>query len=152
MLAALAFSARAWHAQAGTIFTYDQKGQVGEFNASNGATINANFASLNLGGNEGFGIAFDNQGHLFVSNETAGTVSEYKASTGALLNSDFASGFEVTGLAVDNNGHLFVASESGVGEYNISNDTTINSQLIPNPNLLELTGMAAGQINGVGSL
>lgn len=63
-------------------------GKVGEYNATTGATIKANFitglsapAGLALLGND-----------LFVANYGTGTVGEYNASTGKVINANFLKG------------------------------------------------------------
>ena len=96
-----------------------------------------------MGANEGFGIAADGQGHLFVSNPTAGTVGEYNAVTGALINSDFVSG-AYGGFAVDNAGPLFVADyDDTIGRYNISNGSAVNARLVSLSQFTsDITGLA----------
>jgi outer membrane protein assembly factor BamB len=66
----------------GFLFVYGQQGIVSEYDATTGAVINSNFASINEGGNDAYGIAADNKGHVFVSNPVLRSVSEYNAATG----------------------------------------------------------------------
>ena len=142
MLAALTLLGGASQANAATIFVYGQQGTVGKYDASNGSTIKSNFESLNLGGNDGFGIVADNENHLFVADILSHSVSEYNASTGTLISANFVNAFGVEGLAVDDNRHLFVADENGVGEYNTSNGSTVNAQLVSLTDHDEITGLA----------
>ena len=103
-------------------------GIVGEYDATTGAAINANFitglispAGLALSGN-----------NLFVSNFGSTTVGEYNATTGAAINANFITGLNgPAGLALSGN-DLFVANQSGttVGEYDATTGAAINANFI----------------------
>ena len=61
---------------------------VGEYNATTGAVINANFIT-GLNGPVGLALSGNN---LFVANFGGGTVGEYNATTGAAINANFITG------------------------------------------------------------
>jgi hypothetical protein len=67
---------------------------VMEFDATTGAIINANFISAI----SAFGLALDDNNHLFVSDNSLGTIGEYDATTGAPINANFITGLG-TGLS-----------------------------------------------------
>ena len=111
---------------------------IGEYNATTGATINANFISnLASGGlsNPLLAILIDS-GHLFAATYTNSTIAEFNATTGMLLTSNFISSSQTLqgplALATDGNNHLFVVNgiSDSVGVYDATTGATINSSLI----------------------
>jgi len=101
---------------------------VGEYNATTGAAINANFIS---GLNEPVALAVSGN-TLFVADivGAAGTIGAYNANTGAVINANFISGLDPGGIAVSGN-TLFVSSVAGtVGEYNATTGAAINANFI----------------------
>ena len=80
--------------------------RAGEYNATTGATINANFITgLEL--SSGLALSGNN---LFVANYARGTVGEYNATTGAAINANLIAGLSnLVGLALSGN-NLFVAN------------------------------------------
>ena len=72
-------------------------GTVGEYDATTGAAINANFIT---GLNRPVGLALLGN-TLFVANHGSGTVGKYNATTGAAINANFITGLNTpVGLAV----------------------------------------------------
>ncbi len=61
---------------------------IGEYNATTGATINANFIT-GLNGPIGLALSGNN---LFVACQFSNTVGEYNATTGAVVNANFITG------------------------------------------------------------
>jgi WD40 repeat protein len=127
-----------------------QSNMIGEYDASTGATIKANFITT-----PDFSVhrlALDGNNHLFVTNSNLNTVSEYNATTGATISSAFINGQGLStpsGLALDGNNHLFVANASGtVGEYNAATGATINSIFVTeNQGLSEADVLALDRAN-----
>jgi hypothetical protein len=140
-LIALALAFAAQQAQARQVLFVSNghyNGNVGEYDATTGATINANFIN---GINYPLGLALDGNNHLFVANvnSTTNGVGEYNASTGATINASFISfGVYVPqALALDRNNHFFVAntfngyfSGNTIGEYDATTGATINPTFI----------------------
>ena len=62
---------------------------MGEYDATTGAVINANFIT---GLNGPVGMVLDGNNHLFVCNVSSDTVGEYDATTGAAINPTLISG------------------------------------------------------------
>ena len=94
-------------------------GNVGQYDATTGATINAAF--VNGQTSDSNGLALDGNNHLFISNLNTNTVGLFNATTGATINSAFIQGFNSPEQPVlDGNNHLFIANLNGntVGEYN----------------------------------
>jgi DNA-binding beta-propeller fold protein YncE len=101
--------------------------RIGKYTTS-GNAVNA---SLITGLYDPAGLAVDNQGHLFVSQEEIGVVSEYTTS-GSTLNASLVQGLNLpSGLALDGQGNLFVVNqgEGSVCEYTTSGDV-VNASLI----------------------
>ena len=119
-------------------------GQVGEYNAVTGATVDANFIPAVGGGMHS--LALDGNNHIFVSNGADNTVGEYNATTGATINATFINsgqGLDIPfGMVLDGHNHLFVANYTNgatrptVGEYDAATGVTIN------PVFLSSTGAA----------
>jgi hypothetical protein len=75
-------------------------GTVGEYDATTGAVINANFAGSGTGPT---GLALLGNSLFALNNPLLGTVSEYNATTGAVNNAAFISGLStssINGIAV----------------------------------------------------
>jgi hypothetical protein len=112
---------------------------VGEYNATTGAVINANFITgLELP--RGLAVSGNN---LFVTNWGApySTVGEYDATTGAAMNANFATGLNTPGgLAVSGN-DLFVADygNSTVIQYDTTTGAVINFYRLASPSGLAVT-------------
>jgi hypothetical protein len=96
-------------------------GAVREYDATTGATVNANFIT-GLTGPEGLGL--DGNNHLFVTNSNFGvnTVGEYDATTGATINAAFISSQGLAGpvdvvfmTAPEPSSLLLVAAAAGLG-------------------------------------
>jgi WD40 repeat protein len=114
---------------------------VGEYNATTGATINANFIT---GLSDALGLALSGDGTaLFVTNPGNNTVGEYNATTGAAINANFITGLsnssglalsdDPLGLALSGDGTaLFVANTGNntVGKYNATTGAAINAKFI----------------------
>jgi hypothetical protein len=106
---------------------------VGEYNASTGAAINANFIT---GLNQTYAIALSGN-NLFVTNNGGSTVGEYSATTGAAINSNFITGLSYpSGLVLSGN-NLFVANVGSdtIGEYNVTTGAAINANFITGLNI-----------------
>ncbi len=108
---------------------------IGEYNATTGATINANFITTTPVG--AFGLALSGN-HLFVSSgQDLGTgVAEYDATTGAVINASFISGIQdPLGLAVVGN-TLYVSQDNGtsgssvISTYNATTGALIKANFI----------------------
>jgi hypothetical protein len=123
---------------------------VGEYNATNGATINATL--INGQGLDGpVGLAYGN-GNLYVSNGgvnaqggPVNTEGEYNATTGATINSTFINGQGLnapSGLAFYGNNNLFVVSTPVVGQYNATTGATINPLFVNHQGLVLPIGIA----------
>ena len=126
---------------AGDLFEVTQQFEtIGEYNASTGATINAN---LITGLQDASGLAFNGSGDLYVTEwgnglANTGLVGEYSASTGAAVNASFISGLtRPEALVLDGSGDLFLlnayvssGNPGSVSEYNATTGTAINSNLI----------------------
>ncbi|MBV8277015.1 MAG: hypothetical protein JO170_17405 [Verrucomicrobia bacterium] len=111
---------------------------VGEYNATTGAVINANFIT---GLNKPTGIVLSGD-NLFVANFGSGTVGEYDARTGAAINANLITGLSgLVGLALSGDGTALFVGYNGntVGEYNATTGTVINPNFIT-----ELSGSAFG--------
>jgi hypothetical protein len=103
---------------------------VGEYNATTGAAINANFIA---GLNEPVALAVSGN-TLFVVDiaGATGTIRSYHATTGAAINANFITGLnEPGGVAVSGN-TLFVSSAASgtVGEYDATTGAAINANFI----------------------
>ena len=104
-------------------------GVVGEYDATTGATINANFITGLTGAPQA--LVLDGNNHLYL--DDVNLVGEYDATTGATINANFIGGLNnPRGLAVDNKNHVFVANENSnaVGEYDATTGATINAAFI----------------------
>src|SRR5271165_395407 len=123
-------------ARAQVLFVGDQGNNiVGEYDATSGAAINANFITP-LDRPVGLALSGNN---LFVADNgsTGGlqaTVGEYNATTGAAINANFITGLNGYGLALSGN-NLFVSVSFGffgttVGEYNAATGAAINANFI----------------------
>jgi hypothetical protein len=80
-------------------------------------------------GDQIFGLALDNNGHLFVAKGSS--IGEYNLD-GTPVNASLMSGLKTAmGIAIDGNGHLFVANydSNTIGEYNLDG-TPVNASLI----------------------
>jgi hypothetical protein len=112
---------------------------IGQYNATTGATINANLLSPSR---FVFGLVADNQNHLFAANYFAG-LWQYDATTGAANQSFSHAFYDTNGLAIDGNGHLFVASynQGLVAEVDSTTGMFINSALV--------TGLGFGTVGSV---
>jgi hypothetical protein len=103
-------------------------GTVGEYDATTGAAINANFIT---GRNSSFGLALSGN-NLFVSDTQIKTVGEYNATTGAVINANFITGLTgPVGLALSGN-NLFVSNYNAgtVGEYDATTGAAINASFM----------------------
>jgi hypothetical protein len=124
----LAFAAVAAGSAAHAQLYVSQGSTVGEYDATTGAAINANFIT---GLSAPVGLALSGN-TLFVANNGSGTVGEYNATTGAAINANFITGLSnPTGLALSGN-TLFVANQTSntVGEYNATTGAAINASFI----------------------
>jgi hypothetical protein len=111
------------------------QGSIGEYNASTGIAINANFIT---GLNYPYGFALSGN-TLFVANYGGTTVGTYNATTGAAINANFITGLsDPEGLAVSGD-TLFVsqliviggtAEGTTVGTYNATTGAVINANFI----------------------
>jgi hypothetical protein len=116
-----------------TVNSLDPTGVVGEYNATTGAPINADFIS---GLNFPFGLALSGN-TLFVANSASNTVGAYDATTGAPINASLITGLrDPYGLAASGN-TLFVANIANptepigtVGEYDATTGAPINANFI----------------------
>jgi hypothetical protein len=115
---------------------------IGEYDATTGATINANFIT-GLQNPTGLAVLGNT---LFVANQTSnsgspmfipGTVGEYNSTTGAAINVNFITGLSSPGgLAVSANSLFVVNGDVGpnldtVGEYNSTTGAVINAKRMP---------------------
>ena len=125
-------------------------GTVGQYDATTGATINANF----INGGQGLNWPSersDRNNHLFVASNGTDSVAEYNATTGATINATFINSSQglsnPVGLAMDGNNHLFVANavNSTVGEYDATTGATINPAFINDPGLNTPAAFGAGR-------
>jgi hypothetical protein len=108
-------------------------GIVGEYDATTGDAINANFIT-GLSGPGDLALSGNN---LFVTTFYSPTVSEYDATTGEAINASFITGLnEPSGLALSGN-NLFVVNYGSdtVGEYNATTGAAINANFITGLNL-----------------
>jgi hypothetical protein len=101
--------------------------KVGEYDATTGATINANFIT---GLSNPFQLAVLGK-NLFVVNQFNFGVDEYNATTGALIKANFVSGMQQSpyGLAFSGK-NLFVVSPNTVGKYDATTGAAINANFI----------------------
>ncbi len=111
--------------------------RVGEYDATTGGAINANFiTALNPSGFALFGNV------MFVANAN-GTIVEYNATTGVPIDANFITGLQSPSkLAVSGN-ILFVLDQRGVGAYNATTGAVINGNLVqslPQPRDLVVSG------------
>jgi RHS repeat-associated protein len=128
---------------------------VGEYNATSGAVINANYITISMGISYPTALALTGN-TLFVANAGANTVGEYDVSNpkmGVAINADFISaGLSwPIGLAISGT-NLYVANGNGnasIGEYNTSTAAVINSNFIPAP--LDLGSPSALAVSSDGS-
>ena len=138
-IAALWAMPRSAHAQ--LYVSQLSNGSVGEYDATTGVAINANFitgldnpGALALLGNK-----------LFAANQTSGRVGEYNATTGAAINVNFILGlYEPFGLALSGN-NLFVWNglNNTVGKYDATTSAEIKANFITglnHPSALVLSG------------
>lgn len=99
--------------------TSDTENKVGEYNAANGAVINAN---LITGLSSPYSIASDASGNLYVGGiGGTGTIGKYGAD-GSVINASLLSGIKSFGLAVDGT-NLYVAKSTSVGSYTTAGGT-----------------------------
>ena len=129
LLAALGLGCATGSAQAQMVLFASNGGNntVGAYNAVTGATINSSFIGAGQGLSQPWGMALDNNNHLFVvsaPNQTDnGWVGLYNATTGATINANFCtvpagnSGYTFSVLALDGNNHIFVAKPFGAAKY-----------------------------------
>jgi hypothetical protein len=136
-------------ADGGTLFVANYTGSsaVGEYNATTGAVINANFipTTTHLGNSTAVALSSDGS-TIFVAhyaqysdieNFGLGSVGSYNAKTGAAINAKLITGLKgpvalaVSGdaLYVVNSGYTAVGS-GGVGQYNSGTGSAINANLI----------------------
>jgi hypothetical protein len=113
--------------------------EVGAYNATTGATINANLIPPSLIHSPD-GVAVNGGGHLYVSFINAGgpsTIGEYNASTGTAINANLITGAGGSSIAVDGAGHIYAAnSDFSIGEYNATTGAVINANLVTTHSLI----------------
>jgi hypothetical protein len=111
---------------------YSATNWVGEYNASTGATINAQLFTTNPAGAYGLALSGND---LFVAGYQNGTVGEYDATTGAVINVSFISGLsDPIGLAILGN-TLYVSQDEGnnlgvVSTFNATTGVSIDPDFI----------------------
>jgi hypothetical protein len=110
-----------------TLFVVNNGNTVGAYDATTGATFNANFIT----GLDG-PVAIAVKNALFVANANNGTIGEYDASTGAVINANFITGLiDPDGLALLGNSLFVTDRVSGtIGKYNATTGAAINASLI----------------------
>jgi len=103
---------------------------IGEYNATTGAIINAEFITVGINGPTALLLSGNT---LFVANEIGNSVAEYNATTGAVINVNFITALDgPQGLALWGN-NLFVSNDisNTVSEYNATTGALINANVIP---------------------
>jgi DNA-binding beta-propeller fold protein YncE len=102
---------------------------IGEYDATTGAAINANFIT----GEGGLGGSLLLSGNdLFASTGNPSfilTIAEFNATTGAAINASFITGVHGGELALSGN-NLFVVNGNTVGEYDATTGAVINANFI----------------------
>ena len=111
---------------------YGATNWVGEYNATTGATINAQLFTTNPAGAYGLEVVGND---LLVAGYQNGTVGEYNATTGAVINASFISGLsDPIGLAVVGN-TLYVSQDEGdnpgvISTFNVTTGASIDPDFI----------------------
>src|SRR5205807_892381 len=106
---------------------------VGEYDATTGATINANFINVNQGLSTAEAMVVDTRNnHLFVAD--GNDVREFDATTGATIRYNFLHTGSPQGFALDGLNHLFVSGApgyyGGVEEYDAVTGAAINLNFV----------------------
>ena len=103
-------------------------GTVGEYNATTGAAVKANFIPGLTYYPQKLAVSGNN---FFVASDTGGWIGVYNAITGALVRPNFTTGLNsVAALAASGN-NLFVANNTNtVGEYDATTGFAIKANLI----------------------
>jgi hypothetical protein len=127
---------------------------VGEYNATSGAVLSANYITISMGISYPTALALSGN-KLFVANAGGNTVSEYDVSNEKMVVSNpnfIAKGLSwPIGLAISGT-NLYVANGNGnasIGEYNTTTAAVINSNFIPAP--LDLGGPSALAVSSDGN-